>query len=432
MSGAAVAGPSTRPRLWSRDFGLLVGGQVVSVVGSAVLRFALDLYVLDMTGRADVFALVLALSTLPGIVFTPIGGAIADRFSKRRLMVVLDAASAAVVAVLICLMGAGWFPVPVVGLGLAALCLVSSMYQPTVQSAVPALAPDERLADANGMVSGVGALSALVGPVLGGVLYGLVGIETLLGASCVAFAAAAVMEVFVRIPFTKRLSGKSLTATLLGDVREGLVFAWRGNPVVFRVIVLACAVNLAATPVFVIGVPYILRFTLGSSDLMYGVGLGCTELASVVGAVGAGLFTRRLRLAALNRPIWLIAALMVPMALAMTPAVLHLGYWPPFGLFFAFEIAALVVCTAMSVYVITQIQKATPDAMLGKVMGLLMACAQVAAPLGQALYGLAFETFSAAVWVPVLFASAAAAGIAVMAKPLLRNQATMPSASLPG
>jgi MFS family permease len=398
-----------------------VAGQVVSVVGSAVLRFALDLYVLDVTGRADVFALVLALSTLPGLVFTPIGGAVADRFSKRNLMVILDAASAAVVLALICLLGAGWFPVPVVGVGLAALCLVSSMYQPTVQASVPALAPDKRLADANGLVSGVGALSALASPVLGGVLYGLVGIEALLGASCAAFAAASLMELFIRIPFARRPSGKSLAATLLGDVGEGFVFAWRDNPVVFRVIGLACAINLLTSPLFIIGVPYILRFTLGSSDAMYGVGLGCTELASLVGALGAGFFTRRLRLARLNRRVWLIALLLLPMAVAMAPPVLGLGYWPPFILFFAFEVAAIAVSTAMSVYVITEIQRTTPNALLGKVMGLLMACSQLAAPLGQALFGVAFERFAGAVWVPVLFAAAATAGIAVAAKPLLKN-----------
>jgi MFS family permease len=403
-----------------RDFGLLVAGQIVSVIGSAILRFALDLHVLDVTGRADIFALMLALSTLPGIAFTPIGGAVADRFSKRDLMVGLDAASAALALALIVALGLGRAPVPVIGAALAILCLISSMYQPTVQASVPALVDPDRLGDANGLVAGIGALSSFVAPMVGGVLYGLVGLETLLVVSCVAFAASSLLEVFIRIPFTKRPSGRPLAALLLGDVRVGLRFAVRDNPLVFRVIGLACALNLLMVPVFVIGVPYILRFTLHSSDTMYGLGLACTEAATIIGAVCAGKLTRRLGLANLDRALWLIAALLVPMAATMLPAVLSLGYWPGFAGFFAFETTAVVICTAVSVFAITEIQKITPAEMTGKVMAILLAGSQIAAPIGQIAYGFAFERFSADVWAPIACAAGLAALIAVAARPTLR------------
>jgi MFS family permease len=397
----------------------LVAGQVVSVIGSATLRFSLDLHVLDITGRADVFALVVALSTLPGIAFTPIGGAVADRFPKRNLMVGLDAANAALVLPLTVAMGLGQTRVGGIGLALAVLCLISSMYQPTVQASVPAIVGRDRLADANGLVAGIGALSSFVAPVMGGVLYGLVGIETLLAGSCAAFAGSALLEAFIRIPFAKRASDRPLAATLLGDVREGLRFAWRDNPLVFRAIGLACALNMLMVPVFVIGVPYILRFTLHSSDTMYGAGLACTEAATIMGAVFAGRLTRRLRMATLDRALWLIAALMAPMAAAMLPAVLGLGYWPPFVGFLVFEVAAVAACTAVSVFAVTEIQKTTPEDMIGKVMALLLAGSQIAAPIGQIAYGFAFEGFSAATWAPFGFAACAAALIAVGAKPIL-------------
>ncbi|MDR1634262.1 MAG: MFS transporter [Bifidobacteriaceae bacterium] len=408
-------------RLFSKDFSLLVAGQLVSVVGSAIVRFALDLYVLDVTGRADVFALVLALSSLPGIVFTPVGGAIADRFSKRNLMVGLDAASAVVVAALIGVMAAGRAPLLLVGIVLALLSLVASMYQPTVQASVPALASEANLAQANGLVAGIGAVAALVGPVLGGVLYGLVGIDALLAVSFAAFACSAAFELFMRIPFTKRPASRGIVVTLADDVRQGLRFARCGNPLVMRIILLACALNMLAVPAFVIGVPYVLRFTLHSSDLMYGIGLGCTELATIVGALGAGRITRRFKVTAMNRPIWLFALLTIPMALAVTPAVLSLGYWPAFVLFFGFEMAAIIVATAMSVFAITEIQKAIPNDLLGKVMGVLLAGSQIAAPIGQMLYGLAFETFSGAVWIPLLLVTAFAALIGAAARTIFRS-----------
>jgi MFS family permease len=407
--------------LANRNFALLVAGQIVSIVGSAVLRFALDLYVLDITGRADVFALVLALSTLPGIVFTPIGGAIADRFPKRNLMVGLDAASAALVLGLVFLMGAGLDPVAVIGVVLALLCLISAMYQPTVQASVPALVGEDQLADANGLVAGIGAVSSFAAPALGGVLYGLIGVEALLAVSCGAFAASSVMEVFIRIPFARRACDKPLAAMLLGDVREGFRFVWRGNPLVFRVIALACALNMLATPVFVIGVPYSLRLTLHSSDAMYGLGLAITEVATVVGAVFAGRLTRRLSVSTLHRAVWLFAALTAPMAAAMLPSVLALGYWPPFAGFFAFEIAAVITATALSVFAITEIQKSTPKDMIGKVMAILLAGSQIAAPIGQIAYGFAFEASGGNARIPFIVAACMAGLIAAAAKPVLNS-----------
>jgi predicted lipid-binding transport protein (Tim44 family) len=293
------------------------------------------------------------------------------------------------------------------------------MYQPTVQASVPALASEANLTQANGLVSGIGAISALVGPVLGGVLYGLVGVDALLVVSCAAFAGSAAFELFMRIPFARRPSGRGMVATLADDVRAGLRFARRDNPLVMKIILLACALNMLAVPAFIIGVPYVLRFTLRSSDLMYGIGLGCTELATIVGAIFAGRITRGLTLATISRPVWLFALLTVPMALAMTPAVLSWGYWPAFALFFASEMAAIVVVTAMSVFAITEIQKTTPNDLLGKVMGILLAGSQIAAPLGQMLYGLAFEAFTGAVWIPLLLVTAFAALIAAAAGTML-------------
>jgi hypothetical protein len=252
----------------------------------------------------------------------------------------------------------------------------------------------------------------------------------LLLASCAAFAVSALFELFMRIPFTKHPSEAGLVATLAGDVRQGFRFARRGNPIIMRIIVLACSINMLAVPAFIIGLPYVLRFTLHSSDVMHGIGLGCTELATIIGAIGAGRITRNLKVTSLNRPMWLFALLLIPMVLATTPAVLSLGYWPAFLVFLGFEMGAVIVSTAMSVFVITEIQKITPNDLLGKVMGILIACAQIAAPLGQMLYGLAFETFSASVWIPMILATAFAALIAVTTRTLLSPANRLPESRM--
>ena len=73
-----------------KDFILIVLGQIISLFGNAILRFALPLYLLDTTGSAALFGLVSALSFIPLILLTPVGGLIADRVNKRNIMVALD------------------------------------------------------------------------------------------------------------------------------------------------------------------------------------------------------------------------------------------------------------------------------------------------------------------------------------------------------
>ncbi|MDR0600435.1 MAG: MFS transporter [Treponema sp.] len=410
-------------RLFNKNFSLVIAGQIVSILGSSILRFALNLYVLDKTGRADIFALVIALSSIPGILCTPIGGAIADRFSKRNLMVIFDFSSSAIVLLLLLLMYTNNASVSAIGVILAALGIISSMYQPTVQASVPVLVGENQLAGANGIVNGVGALSGLLGPVLGGALYQFIGIEILVGVSCAAFFMSAVMEIFIRIPFVKRETRAAIIPMIFGDIKDGFRYTAKNNPVIFRIFALAAALNLFLSPLFIIGVPYILRFTMNSGDLMYGIGLGIIECATIIGALSAGLFTKNLKMPLIYRPLVLIAVLLLPMAAALFPALLAQGYWPPFFLFFFFCLIVLAAVTMVSVFVITEIQKRTPAEMLGKIMAILLAVSQIAAPLGQLLYGICFQAFSRAVYVPVLIAAALTFITAYAGKKILREDA---------
>lgn len=143
-----------------RDFVLMVIGQIISVLGSALLRFALSLHVLDITGRADIYATLFAVSNIP-MLLAPVGGAIADRFNRRNLVVIFDFTSSLVVLCLFLLMAAGQGSVAIIGVMMVLLSIISSFYTPTVTASIPLLVGDDKLEGANGAVQGVQALSAV-------------------------------------------------------------------------------------------------------------------------------------------------------------------------------------------------------------------------------------------------------------------------------
>lgn len=165
------------------------------------MRFALDTYVLDITARADIFALLLAISTIPGILLSPLGGIIADRCNRRNLMVIFDFTSSAIIFVFSLILSSGEATILLIGITMILLNIISSMYQPTVQASIPQLVKDDNLEKANGIVNGIGSLSNLVGPVFGGILYSVVGIEILVILTCCTFFLSTILELFLHIPF---------------------------------------------------------------------------------------------------------------------------------------------------------------------------------------------------------------------------------------
>jgi len=77
-------------KLFSRNFIFITIGQAVSMFGTAILKFTISLYILDLTGSAAVFGTVTAISSIPPIFLSPLGGILVDRKNKRNMMVALD------------------------------------------------------------------------------------------------------------------------------------------------------------------------------------------------------------------------------------------------------------------------------------------------------------------------------------------------------
>lgn len=403
-----------------KDFNLMVLGQVISILGSALLRFALSLYVLDITGREDIFATLYAISNIP-LLLSPLGGAIADRFNRRNLMVIFDFTSSLIVLCLILFMAAGNTSVALIGAIMVLLSVISSLYTPAVTASIPLLVEESKLEGANGIVQAVQALSQVAAPILGGILYGVMGVGSLIVISCIAFFLSAVMEIFIKIPFVKREHEGHIVSTIMRDMKDGFAYVVK-QPFILKSMIIAALINLVLSPLLIVGGPIILRVTMQSNDTMYGVGLGLINFASILGALLIGAIAKKMRLNTVY--IWIIAItlLLLPIAVSVMPFMLGLGYYPSFILFMLGAIPIAAVATILSIYIIAKVQRVTPNENLGKVMAIVVAVAQCAAPLGQVLYGVIFKSFSATLYLPMLAVSLTMLVIAFISQRILRNE----------
>ncbi|PFT36810.1 MFS transporter [Bacillus thuringiensis] len=403
-----------------KDFHLMVSGQIITILGSTLLRFALSLYVLDITGRADIFAGLYAVTSIP-FLLAPLGGAIADRFNRRNVMVIFDFINAAIVLSFIVLLLTESVSILMIGTIMFLLAVVSAMYAPVVMASIPQLVPEKKLEQANGIVNGVQALSNIVAPVLGGILYGIIGLKMLVIISCLAFFLSAILEMFITIPFIKRIQEGHIVPIIVKDMKEGFLYVLKQS-FILKAMLLAALLNLILTPLFVVGGPIILRVTMQSSDTMYGIGMGLIDFATILGALSIGFFAKKLQMKTLYNWMLIIALLVIPVALSVTPFTLNLGYYPPFILFILSSLLIAMIMTIVSIYVITVVQKKTPNENLGKVMAFITAVSQCMAPIGQVVYGFMFERFSTKIYLPIFAISFIMILIAIVTKKILRNE----------
>lgn len=267
-----------KKKLFTKDFTLVIIGQIISLFGNAVLRFALPLYLLRETNSSSLFGAVTACSFIPMVIFSLFGGVIADMVNKRNIMVTLDFCTAALIIIFGILLG----KLPLVPLMTAVLMIlygISGAYQPSVQASIPLLTDGENLMKGNAAINMVSTLSSLLGPVIGGVLYGSFGIKPVLFVSVICFAVSAIMEIFIHIPYIKHAENISVFKAVSGDLRESFAFVKNEKPVFISVVVLLALFNLVLSAAMVVGIPVMVVQFLGMSDAALGIAQGQWDLA---------------------------------------------------------------------------------------------------------------------------------------------------------
>ena len=175
-----------KQKLLTRNFSLLVFGQASSLLGNGILRLALAMYVLDATGSAAVFAGMLAIATIPTILLSPFGGILADRANRRNIMVVLDSLSGISVLGAALLFAASGSLTAITVL-LVALSVLAAFETPTVQACVPQMQTGDNITKGNAVISQIAAVTNLLSPILGSLVYTAFGLQPVMYASVICF-----------------------------------------------------------------------------------------------------------------------------------------------------------------------------------------------------------------------------------------------------
>lgn len=184
--------------LRQRNFALLWVGGLLSFIGDWMLLTALPYYVYQRTGSTLATAAMTVASILPSVLLSSFAGVFVDRWDRKRIMVVANVLQTVAVLFLLLVQDDAFLWV-VYGVALAQAALTTFM-GPAENALLPHLVPQQHLLSANALNGLNNTIARLVGPPLGGVVLGVLGLEAVIVIDCISFTLAAILIACITLP----------------------------------------------------------------------------------------------------------------------------------------------------------------------------------------------------------------------------------------
>ncbi len=376
--------------LKNRNLLLVVLGQFVSGFGTMMQSFALSLYVLRRTGSAALFSSVLVVSVIPRILITPIAGVITDRFSRKKMIVLMDFASSLTVGIF-CIVYIITGELNMLSIYILALLLatISSFFSPSMGAIIPDIVKRENLADANSIRALPESILSLLSPLAAGLLFGIFGLLPIMIVNAISFFASAVSEMFIKIK-KESILHKDNKEPYIESLKQGLRFI-KTLPEIIMMVGVAVIANFALAPIFSVALPIVLLKDFGISEQLYGVFNSLTTIGMLIGPIFAASIIKRYHYSKL---VWSILAFNGVLSLLI--AIFSFS-----GLFSSVYINYVAMIILINILVVTIVwvnlaittasQLLVPKDMMGRVSSVLGTFSMIAMPLGTALMGSLLE-----------------------------------------
>ena len=385
--------------LRGRDFRLVFAGESISMLGDQFHVVALAWLALQLTGSGLALGTVLMVGAIPRAVLMLVGGAYSDRLSPRSLMLVSNGVRAVVVGLLAALVLTGNAQLWQLYILAAIFGVFEAFFWPALSTIVPMLTGASQLPAANALMQGSQQLTGLVGPAVAGLLVAAVQTGPAFAIDSVSFVVAAVALLLVTGGRRSRPDAAQTGAAsegLFATIRAGIREAWR-DPAIRTIFVLTAAFNLAFTGPISVGIAWAARDHWGGSAV-FGILLSAFGAGALVGAIGAGSMGRVQQLG------W--ATLAVAALLGVGLAAIGLA--PNAVIAFIVLLAMGLGVGFINVRSVAWLQARVPDAMRGRIIGLVSFGSVSLAPISLAVSGAVVDVAATAMF-------AVAGGIVILA-----------------
>ena len=389
-----------KDKLFTKDFTLLWLGKAVSQLGDGAGFIGLMWWV-NQAGSATALGLMAAVSSLVRVALSPFSGALADRVSKKHIIVLMDVLRGLVYLSMGYMAWAGHLTLLRVIILSATNTVFSVFFGPAISSSLPLLVSPGNLPRANSFMQMTGIVVQIVSYSAGGVLVAFIGVPLLMLINGASFLLSAFSEAFMTIPAVAAAASQQ-SAHFLANIKEGFAYV-KGHRVLFDIMKTAAVINFIGAPLFIL-LPKFVNEHLQASVEVYGYLLACMTGGALVASLLIA-FTK-----VVQRNVWVVMhGITIQGTLYVLFTLLPRNAYAPF--FVVFFLAG-IVNGIVNIYFGSLLQRMIAKEHMGKVFGLLDSMSGALQPLSQGMTGVLGDQVAVA----TVYLGAGALGVATGAK----------------
>ena len=376
----------------NKNYIIILIGQIISLFGNAIQRFSLSLYLLEFTGSTAAFANILAISTIPYILFAPIAGKLSDTVNRKKIMVFLDLFCSLLIGIYALILFNGHDHEFIIGTVMFILSICYTLYGPAVVSSIPQIVDEDELTSANGIINQVGSVVNFVGPILAGVLYGFLGIKIIVIINALSFFMSAIMEMFLDIDdvnikertivenrqFLKFIK-KSFT-----DMKKTFIYLKEEKEIILGIIISYALCNIFLVPILSIIAPYFINIILNLPSQVYGIVEGVSVLGMILGGF---IISVKPKMFSIKKVYYTYVPMIIGVTFMIFLGFIKINAYVMAGIFALSGMAIMLSLSLSNVLTLTYMQKEVPPEMLGRVSALSTAVATISVAPGQLIFG---------------------------------------------
>lgn len=393
-------------KLFNKNFIFLLTGHAFALFGHYLLMFALPFYVLHATGSPAIFGTISAIAFLPMIIMSPIGGIVADRVNKKRVIVIMYLSISALIFLFIWASGF-MSAIPIIVMLMMGVYALESV--PAVDASVPQIVPESQIVRASGMVSLAGQVPEFVAPIVAGLLFVSFGLIPIVVICAICYVLAGTMGLFIKIPHVKQEVTASIPSMIKNDVQTTVKFLCKDNPHMLKIIMTFAILGLFMLPMLPIGLPILITGYLGMSSEMLGLAMGIAiGLGGIISGIVASIVGDKLKMKDGLKLLLLSCLAILPIGVVLW---LGLNLVVTFVIIVASTMVIMITVSLFMIRLFGYIQVETPEEIMGKVISAVTVLAMFTHPLGFFLYGIMFERLYNMPWVVLFFVAVISLGI---------------------
>lgn len=370
------------------NFYIFTLARLISELGSSIFKFALSLYILDITGSAAAFSMILALSIFPGVFVNIFGGVLVDKSNKKKIIVWSELISAIVLFLLFFLFQNYSTSLILFTSFSIVLSIINAFFSLALNASIPNLAEKEHVTKLNSSYQGLGSIINILGPILGALLYRKFGFSDILLFEGTSFILAGIIELFLIFRVDEEQQEYK-------SYMEGFKDVWRylkSQETVIYLLFIVVIINFMLVPLMSVVLPFI---------IYKGIELTATQLSWIqamwsVGFIGGAIVVsiRAVGNKVINKLFVLVQLQSILIVMWVFPKLSNINLNNHLLIVYIYCIILAIggFFNAMTnIPMLTYLQLHIPEKLRASVFGVVNTAIQIAVPLGIWGYGLALE-----------------------------------------